>query len=131
MLGHYDDVVGRGQSVTELLSTTSSSDVAISAKVAPMKPGRNDPCHCGSGQKYKKCHLASDDAARSAELSAAAAAAAEAQAKADAEAAEAEEKPAADDSGDRPNAPRTKVPGGNLPKTSAPRPPAPFRRKAV
>jgi uncharacterized protein len=19
-------------------------------------PGRNDPCHCGSGQKYKKCH---------------------------------------------------------------------------
>lgn len=21
-----------------------------------MKPGRNDPCPCGSGQKYKKCH---------------------------------------------------------------------------
>jgi hypothetical protein len=20
------------------------------------KPGRNDPCHCGSGKKYKKCH---------------------------------------------------------------------------
>jgi hypothetical protein len=20
------------------------------------KLGRNDPCHCGSGQKYKKCH---------------------------------------------------------------------------
>lgn len=19
-------------------------------------PGRNDPCHCGSGQKFKKCH---------------------------------------------------------------------------
>jgi len=19
-------------------------------------PGRNDPCHCGSGKKYKKCH---------------------------------------------------------------------------
>lgn len=19
--------------------------------------GRNEPCHCGSGQKYKKCHL--------------------------------------------------------------------------
>jgi hypothetical protein len=33
-----------------------------------MKVGRNDPCHCGSGQKYKKCHLASDDAARSVEL---------------------------------------------------------------
>ena len=21
------------------------------------KPGRNDPCWCGSGKKYKKCHL--------------------------------------------------------------------------
>jgi len=21
------------------------------------KPGRNQPCPCGSGQKYKKCHL--------------------------------------------------------------------------
>ena len=24
------------------------------------RPGRNDPCHCGSGKKYKKCHLAED-----------------------------------------------------------------------
>ena len=23
------------------------------------EPGRNDPCHCGSGKKYKKCHGAS------------------------------------------------------------------------
>lgn len=23
-------------------------------------PGRNDPCHCGSGLKYKKCHANSD-----------------------------------------------------------------------
>src|SRR5476649_1389114 len=22
--------------------------------------GRNDPCHCGSGKKYKKCHEAND-----------------------------------------------------------------------
>jgi uncharacterized protein len=21
-----------------------------------VKPGRNDPCHCGSGKKFKKCH---------------------------------------------------------------------------
>ena len=20
------------------------------------EPGRNDPCYCGSGKKYKKCH---------------------------------------------------------------------------
>lgn len=25
------------------------------------KPGRNDLCWCGSGKKYKKCHLASDE----------------------------------------------------------------------
>jgi hypothetical protein len=25
------------------------------------KLGRNDPCWCGSGQKYKKCHLAADE----------------------------------------------------------------------
>lgn len=24
------------------------------------KLGRNEPCHCGSGRKYKKCHLAAD-----------------------------------------------------------------------
>ena len=23
---------------------------------AAPKPGRNEPCHCGSGKKYKKCH---------------------------------------------------------------------------
>jgi len=27
------------------------------------KPGRNDPCYCGSGKKYKKCHLKIDQAA--------------------------------------------------------------------
>lgn len=24
------------------------------------KPGRNDPCYCGSGKKYKQCHLRED-----------------------------------------------------------------------
>jgi hypothetical protein len=27
------------------------------------KPGRNEPCYCGSGKKYKKCHLKIDQAA--------------------------------------------------------------------
>ena len=47
-----------------------------------MKLGRNDPCHCGSGEKYKKCHLQKDEAAataaRAAEVAARVAAAAEA-----------------------------------------------------
>jgi methionyl aminopeptidase len=33
----------------------SGSDLATRAR-----PGRNDPCWCGSGQKYKKCHLDAD-----------------------------------------------------------------------
>ncbi|QSE96687.1 SEC-C metal-binding domain-containing protein [Fulvivirga lutea] len=24
------------------------------------KPGRNEPCHCGSGKKYKHCHFKED-----------------------------------------------------------------------
>lgn len=39
-----------------------------------MSVGRNDPCHCGSGEKYKRCHLPKDQAARSEELAAQAAA---------------------------------------------------------
>jgi methionyl aminopeptidase len=31
-------------------------------------PGANDPCWCGSGRKYKKCHRDEDEAARSAAL---------------------------------------------------------------
>ena len=29
----------------------------------PPPPGRNDPCWCGSGKKYKKCHLEADEKA--------------------------------------------------------------------
>lgn len=32
--------------------------------------GRNDPCHCGSGKKYKKCHLALDQQRKSSPKSA-------------------------------------------------------------
>ena len=39
------------------------------------RPGRNEPCHCGSGKKYKQCHLQQDEAeARAARASTAAAA---------------------------------------------------------
>jgi hypothetical protein len=32
------------------------------------RPGRNDPCHCGSGNKYKRCCLEKDEAADRAAL---------------------------------------------------------------
>jgi hypothetical protein len=30
-------------------------------EVPAAKPGRNDACWCGSGRKYKKCHLPEDE----------------------------------------------------------------------
>ncbi len=37
-------------------ASTSSSSNGNSPRVAGEKVGRNDPCPCGSGKKYKKCH---------------------------------------------------------------------------
>lgn len=39
-----------------------------------MKVGRNDPCHCGSGKKYKKCHMREDQEAARQPMSASSAA---------------------------------------------------------
>jgi hypothetical protein len=33
-------------------------------RLGPQPPGRNDPCHCGSGKKYKRCHLDADQQAQ-------------------------------------------------------------------
>jgi SEC-C motif-containing protein len=33
------------------------------AKLRLAQTGRNDACPCGSGKKYKKCHLGEDEAA--------------------------------------------------------------------
>lgn len=35
---------------------TSSKPAVAKATAVKGKPGRNDPCHCGSGKKYKRCH---------------------------------------------------------------------------
>lgn len=32
---------------------------ATPVKPKAATPGRNDPCHCGSGKKFKKCHMRS------------------------------------------------------------------------
>jgi hypothetical protein len=37
------------------------------------RPGRNEPCHCGSGKKYKQCCLEKDAAEATAARAAAAA----------------------------------------------------------
>src|SRR5665811_1078651 len=37
-------------------TTTSTGPVVVQQRVVYDKVGRNDPCPCGSGKKYKKCH---------------------------------------------------------------------------
>ena len=34
----------------------SAASPAVNGPVIPQKTGRNDPCPCGSGKKFKKCH---------------------------------------------------------------------------
>ncbi len=51
----FDDKKSRSLPMSELLY---GDDLAESHEPykAPQKVGRNDPCPCGSGKKYKKCH---------------------------------------------------------------------------
>ena len=52
-----------GWSHTIQLDPDTPEDVAdletllspVETRIAEKKPGRNDPCLCGSGKKYKKC----------------------------------------------------------------------------
>ena len=41
--------------VAKPIQTAGDGSLAHQAKKAPQKPGRNDPCPCGSGKKYKNC----------------------------------------------------------------------------
>ena len=45
-----------GEAEADEDDSTDEDDVA-----PPVRPERNQPCWCGSGKKYKKCHLASDE----------------------------------------------------------------------
>ena len=51
-----EEPVERKQTV-KITSTSGSDDSTVKKepKKANKKPGRNDPCPCGSGKKYKKC----------------------------------------------------------------------------
>jgi len=44
--------------------SVKKSDAVVPAQL----PGRNDPCHCGSKKKYKKCCAVKDEAKQSAQL---------------------------------------------------------------
>jgi len=53
---------------TATVTATSGAGSTGAAETRPepvraqIKLGRNDPCWCGSGKKYKNCHLKDDQA---------------------------------------------------------------------
>ena len=47
----------RNNGASSMASTKLGKDKVKSVQNSVgQKIGRNDPCHCGSGKKYKKCH---------------------------------------------------------------------------
>jgi|GEM_PF-5906119 len=77
VLGTVDTLAIEGEDRSKLSFIDGSLPVATFANLEDManqssapkepvrveqRPGRNEPCHCGSGKKYKKCHLAEDKA---------------------------------------------------------------------
>ena len=46
-----------GQAMSEIEKLTAEQDAKLAAIQPVAKIGRNDPCYCGSGKKYKKCCL--------------------------------------------------------------------------
>jgi hypothetical protein len=92
--------------------------------------GRNDDCPCGSGKKYKKCHLREDEETASKAL-AKANAAADAEAKAAAEAEEAGHEGHGHAPGAHPTKSVQAGPAGGPPKTPLSHKPMSTPRKAV
>jgi yecA family protein len=46
-----------GQAISEIEKLTAEQNAKLDAMQPVPKIGRNDPCYCGSGKKYKKCCL--------------------------------------------------------------------------
>jgi hypothetical protein len=98
------------------------------------KPGRNDPCPCNSGKKYKKCCLAKDEQAALAAYTTAAAASAAAAAAAEAEASEAPEGEGGEATKARGASSTTRTPTARQERRMKPQvsaPPPIVRRKSV
>jgi len=53
---HVQNVQYHHSDYDEALAQTESDDGAQPVRNALPKVGRNDPCPCGSGKKYKQCH---------------------------------------------------------------------------
>ena len=51
-----DELVSKPQNVVEHRGNSSSLEKPVTIRRDEDKVGRNEPCPCGSGKKYKKCH---------------------------------------------------------------------------
>ena len=45
-----------GATVQVVMTEGAEAFITPVTRVVGNVPGRNDPCHCGSGKKFKKCH---------------------------------------------------------------------------
>jgi hypothetical protein len=63
--GKIDQVTKRAEALWTPFKDPFASRASRDAPRAPVlrdpRPSRNAPCHCGSGKKYKKCHLEADE----------------------------------------------------------------------
>src|SRR2546426_10349855 len=50
----------RARRERDLVYTAPAKEAPQPAQRAAARVGRNDPCPCGSGKKYKKCHGAEE-----------------------------------------------------------------------
>ena len=60
---HGPKAAAKGAAKNEAKSEAKNEAEIAKARERHAAAGRNDPCPCGSGKKYKKCHLAADEAA--------------------------------------------------------------------
>ena len=61
-LAGLGQAAGAGEGGPPMPPRTGGDDSVRQVKREEPKVGRNDPCPCGSGKKYKKCHLPADEA---------------------------------------------------------------------
>jgi preprotein translocase subunit SecA len=51
-----EDIIAQPKQMVEHRGDVEDSDKPVTVRRVDEKVGRNDPCPCGSGKKYKKCH---------------------------------------------------------------------------
>ena len=61
----YDRMISERMQIAERFRSEGAGEAA---KIEPIRNredvvGRNDPCPCGSGKKYKNCHMRNSGAA--------------------------------------------------------------------